>query len=78
MGRLQIGWTLEDAVDYGFRIPLKSRYKSLSPDKTISQLAREHNLDNKKVFERLDRGWSLDEALEIKKDKDLVVVLMAL
>ena len=67
MGRLQIGWTLEDAVDYGFRIPLKSRYKSLSPDKTISQLAREHNLDNKKVFERLDRGWSLDEALEIKK-----------
>ena len=66
-GRLQLGWSLADAVDYGYMVQTHSKYRKISPKKSISKLAKENNINSNKVYERLDRGWSLDEALGIKK-----------
>ena len=68
-GRLQIGWTLDDAVDYGYLVQRKSRYIKLSPNKTISELARENEKTPNMVFDRLKRGWNLEESLGLKERK---------
>ena len=66
-GRLQLGWSLADAVDYGYMVQTDSKYRNLSPTKSISQLSKENNINVNKVYERLDRGWTLEEALGVEK-----------
>ena len=43
-GRLQLGWSLADAVDYGYMVQTHSKYRKISPKKSISKLAKENNI----------------------------------
>lgn len=67
--RLQDGWSLEEAVD----IPIKRKeyilhkklYKYNGKLMSIKQLAQINNLTENIVRKRLDRGWSVEESVEI-------------
>jgi len=64
-GRLRLGFNLEDSISNAKFLTRKRISEGFK--KTIPEYAKQHNINPKKVYERLKRGWSLEEALETKK-----------
>ena len=64
--RLKIGFKLEDAVINSKFLTRKKTNKGFT--QTIPELSIEHNIKPSKVYCRLNRGWSLKEALELKEE----------
>ena len=67
-GRRRWGWSLKDALT----TPLYTKNASAKPVivngetfLTLSKAAKKFNVDYKKVHERLTRGWTLEDALEL-------------
>jgi group I intron endonuclease len=67
-GRRRWGWSLKDALT----TPLYTKNASAKPVivngeafLTLSKAAKKFNVDYKKVHERLSRGWTIEDALEL-------------
>ena len=80
-GRRRWGWSLKDALT----TPLHTKNASAKPVivngeafLTLSKAAKKFNVDYKKVHERLTRGWTVEDALEltdrINRTKKKVIV----
>ncbi|MDB9986926.1 GIY-YIG nuclease family protein [Candidatus Pelagibacter sp.] len=67
-GRLRLGWTLEEATSLPKGILKNSRYTKITGNLSIPILAKKYGVNKSNVYHRMNRGgWSLDEALEVKK-----------
>ena len=67
--RIKNGWTVDEAISIK-KIPrgkniIPKMYKYNGEWKTVTQLARDNNISEFVIYNRLRRGWSINEAVEI-------------
>lgn len=68
-GRLQNGWSIDEAMDYEVGDWAKKKHHYLTfngQTKSIQEFAHEYGFKRSIIGERLKRGWSVEEALTIK------------
>lgn len=68
-GRLQKGWSIDDAMDCEIGVWAKKKHHYLTfngQTKSIQEFAHEYGFKRSIIGERLKRGWSVEEALTIK------------
>ena len=72
--RLNKGWTIEEAFElvqrkrkYGDQREITVGGKTFT---SIAEAARYYNIDNIKINNRLNRGWSIEEAFELVKKEN--------
>lgn len=66
--RLRRGWTLKEALE----IPVKRKicqlnvplYKYNNKIMSVKTISEEYNINYKTLHKRLERGWSIEEAIE--------------
>ena len=67
--RINRGWTLEEAIE----IPIKRKehtlkkalYKYDGKLLSVRQIAEKYNISERCIYKRLNRGWSIEETIEI-------------
>lgn len=67
--RLEHGWTLNEALS----IPMEREQKILNvrlyeyqgKQMSVKQLSQKYGIDQRNIYRRLARGWSIEEAIEI-------------
>lgn len=75
LGRKIRGWNIEDALtrelDFGYGIGIPAKDHLGNHYMSVSHMARTYGLRPDALFKRLERGWSLKEALTTPVRKGL-------